>query len=168
MIIPMLAKLIFYITSVSSNCLFRALVWVLGSGQHCDVRVLVLMLTDRLWPDAGCFSNTVWQLTLPSIFQASEIWLINPLLFVFRIYPSFIFILNLIFFILFTSLYSHFFYRSSRKVAPHWKGHLAQESLLSSCSEWRMRRRKELREYVSIHPTSTSSWLVLWLTGGAV
>lgn len=68
------------------------------------------MLTDRLWPDAGCFSNTVWQLTLPRIFQTSEIWLIDPLLFFFRIYPAFfIFILNFIFFFpRLISLYFHF------------------------------------------------------------
>lgn len=51
-------------------------------------------------------------------------------------------------------------------MALHWKEHLAQECPLSSCLEGKRRRkRKELREYVSIQPTSNSSQLIPWPTG---
>lgn len=41
-----------------------------------------------------------------------------------------------------------FCYHSNRRAALHWKGHTPRGPPLSSRSEGRMRRRKELREYV--------------------
>lgn len=46
---------------------------------------------------------------------------------------------------------------SNRKAAPRWKGRTPRGPPLSSCSEGRRRRRKELREYVRIKTLSPST-----------
>lgn len=58
---------------------------------------------------------------------------------------------------LFLPIFSHvsplvFCDHSNRKAAPLWKKRTPRGPPLSSCSEGRMRRRKELREYVWIKP----------------
>lgn len=54
---------------------------------------------------------------------------------------------------------SHFlsFCHHSNRKAALWKGHTPRGPPLSSCSEGRMRRRKELREYVQIKPSPPST-----------
>lgn len=57
-----------------------------------------------------------------------------------------------------------FCYHSNRRAALHWKGHTPRGPPLSSRSEGRMRRRKELREYVRTrsplprHRSHSHSW----------